>query len=132
MAALVVALHDSSLSVLERLKVAHYLWLPGRLLPAERSALMLQWACHELCQAYSKKNKAPPPHVTRGRLWGFLCMVLERIVEGSEVLLDLTPLSSHLFQVCSGVVNNAVCIEGVGLASAGNGCGFLHYCSWYG
>lgn len=123
MAELVSALHDASLPVLGRLKVAHYLWLPGKLLPAERSALMLQWACQELCLAYSKKNKAPPPHVTRGRLWVFLCTVLEVVAEDGEVQPDLEPLSPHLYQVCWRVIRLPT-FRGWGW-SAGNGCGFL-------
>lgn len=96
------ALQDQSLPVLGRLKVASYLWLPGKLLPTERNRLMLQWACQEICLAYSKKNKAPPPHVTRSKLWVFLCTVLEAMVEEGEVVHDLSPLSTHLFQVSEG------------------------------
>lgn len=71
---------------------------------------MLKWACQELCSAYNKKNKVPPPHVTRGQLWGFLCTVLEALVEEGEMPQDLTPLSSHLFQVME-LVKPCMCTE---------------------
>lgn len=112
MAEFISALHDPSLSVVGKLKVARYLWQKGNLLPAERNALMLKWACQELCSAYSKKNKVPPPHVTRGRLWGCLYTVLEALVEEGEMPQDLTPLSSHLFQVMWMLVDHTyVCTE---------------------
>lgn len=79
--------------------MASYLWLPGKLLRAERNALMLRWACQELCLAYNKKNKSPPPHMTRSRLWVFLCTVLKAVAEDGNELLDLASLGSHLFQV---------------------------------
>lgn len=98
MAYLVSALHDSSLPVRGRLKVAWHLWRQGELLSTERNALMLKWVCQELCLAYNKKNRAPPPHVIRGHLWSFLCTVLGAMVQ-EEFQQDLVVLSSHLFQV---------------------------------
>lgn len=95
MAELVSALSDLSLPVLGRLKVACYLWVRNA---AGKHALLFEWACQELCMAYNRKNKAPPPHVTCSQMWGFLCTVLKGMV-ADGVLHDLSPLNTHLFQV---------------------------------
>ena len=100
MAELVCALQDSLLGVEERLKIACYLWGQEQLLSGEKEAILLKWACQELCLAYNrKKSKTPPPHVTCSQLWGFLCSVLEALVEAEKLPRDLSSLNTHLFQV---------------------------------
>ena len=111
MSVLVSSLLDSSLPLLARLKVACCIWRQGSLPAAERNALMLKWTCQELCLAYSRTNKTPPPHVTTSQLWRFLSSVLEAIVEGGEALQGTAPLNTYLFQVSHSVqVGVADCV----------------------
>ena len=134
MAEFVSALMDPSLPLQGKIKVARYLWGEGNLLPPERNALMLKWACQELCSAYNKKTKSPPSHVTRSQLWRSLGTVLEAESQEEEVSLDLTSLSSHLFQVWGGGRgggggSHPGSLRWVGLGfAAGDVCGFLLSC----
>lgn len=97
MSELVAALEDPSLPLLGRLKVACYLWQQDEMLSSD---LLLEWVCNELCQAYNRKSKTTPPPLTCSKLWQFLCVVLEAVVETDSVQdLDLSPLNTHLFQV---------------------------------
>lgn len=97
MSELVAALEDPSLPLVGRLKVACYLWQQDEMLSSD---LLLGWVCNELCQAYNRKSKTTPPPLTCSKLWQFLCVVLEAVVETDSVQdLDLSPLNTHLFQV---------------------------------
>lgn len=98
MAELLSSLHDRSLLLSDRVKVASYLWRQNELLAAEENGFLLNWSCQELCLAYSKKNKSPPPHVTTGNLWALLGVIVKAVVEDGLVMA-LPALNSYLFQV---------------------------------
>lgn len=95
MAELLSSLHDRSLLLSDRVKVASYLWRQNELLA---NGFLLNWSCQELCLAYSKKNKSPPPHVTTGNLWALLGVIVKAVVEDGSVMA-LPALNSYLFQV---------------------------------
>ena len=98
MTELLASLQERSLSVLERLEVARSLWKQDGLLHAGKAPFLLKWACQEICQAYSKRNKNPPNHVTTTPLWEFLNVLVEALCEGNGSQ-DLSALNMHLFQV---------------------------------
>lgn len=92
------SLNDRSLPLSDKLKVACYLWGHDELLASGKNTFLLQWACQELCQAYSKKAKRSVPLATAGKLWAFLGRLLKAVVEDGRVK-DLPSLNKHLFQV---------------------------------
>ena len=52
------ALRDVSLTAEERLKVAAAIARHGnRSLPEDKVTFLAKWACEEICNAYSKKNR---------------------------------------------------------------------------
>lgn len=122
MSELLSALQDASLPVLGRWKVACHLYQHGG---PRGQVLLLKWACQELCQAYNKRNKTPPPPVTCCKLWAFLRAVLEGgVADDGDLLQETSVLNSHVFQVtvCAGLASNEV----GGAGFAGNGRGLLH------
>lgn len=98
MAELLSSLHDRSLPLSDKLKVACYLWRHDQFSGSDKNAFLLQWACQELCQAYSKKLKRPVPLATASKLWALLGRLLKAVAEDGSVT-DLPSLNKHLFQV---------------------------------
>ena len=66
--------------------------------PSGKAPLLLKWACQELCQAYNKKNRNVPSHVTTSSLWQFLSSVLVLLSEDSAVQ-SASALNVYIFQV---------------------------------
>ena len=101
MAELWAALRDGSLTCLDRLKVASYLWKQESARNKNWS-LLLTWAFEEICKAYNRRAKSHPPEDVRCKLWQLLSVMLESITTSSGVELwegEASP-STHLFQVC--------------------------------
>ena len=103
MAELWLALQNNSLSCLERLKVATYLWKQEDV-RKKKWSLLLKWTLDEVCKAHSKRARARPPDQVRCQLWHLLSVMLESITtSASDVATKLwtgeTSPSVHFFQV---------------------------------
>ena len=96
------ALYDHSFSVLDRLKVACYLWRESST-PSRQDSL-LKLTCDELCTAYNKKTRSPPAIDVCSSLWQFLSVILQSItVQPLENKREWRPddsvFTTYLFQV---------------------------------
>lgn len=103
MAKLWLALQNTSLSCLQRLKVATYLWKQEDV-RKKKWPLLLKWTLDEVCRAHSKRARAHPPDQVRCQLWRLLSVMLESITtSASDTAVELwageTSPSVHFFQV---------------------------------
>lgn len=120
MAGVLGPLQDRSLSLSDRLEVACCLWGHDE---RRKGVILLEWACQELCQAYNKKVKRPPPPATLAKLWKFLGNVLKSLAQDGSPR-DFPSLNKYLFQVNRLSISLIITDEGVGLLLQGMGVVF--------
>ena len=103
-----LALEDTSLSCLERMKVANYLWKQEGV-RRKKWELLVKWALDEVCKVYNRKAKTRPPREVREQLWQLLSVMLESIAtSGVEIWPGETSPSVHFLKVgvaCTDFVN---------------------------
>ena len=102
MSELWAALQDGSLSSLEGMKVASYLWKQESVRKIGKWRLLLKWTLDEVCKAYNRKAKSHPQNEVRCQLWQLLSVMLESMSTSDvELWVGETSPNAYFFQVLS-------------------------------